>query len=373
MAILYDQFSYRINSTTDGLYYDRWHGKVFPEISMPEKLFFLNSIISALLTHNQLIIRADSIEEFIDCVGFKAFKLLYDRGEIKILDSWWFPAFICNDDIVFFMNMHEKHYQDKVCTRLNIRCGAEASYYVKDIFKDICNSYDSDIYDFWDHLAQDNMYEDFTFNNRIRALLDIQSETTLKISKEGDTWAATRLCLFERSLEWAKQLKTDEILLEDEAKKYLLYKSNLHSESIIEKINVILRAKKIPNLSVLYYNGIISMEDILRVRDKVAFGKFINWLENNQYSVKELELALLDGKPQSNQIEKWIRWALVCGIPFMLPQGLETFGGIGLSFIEQLLPQFSGQQIPNLYFDKILTNQFNAKRLNHQLQSKFGF
>lgn len=83
MAILYDQFSYRINSTTDGLYYDRWHGKVFPEITMPEKLFFLNSIISALLTHNQLIIRADSIEEFIDCVGFKAFKLLTIEGKSK--------------------------------------------------------------------------------------------------------------------------------------------------------------------------------------------------------------------------------------------------------------------------------------------------
>lgn len=51
MAVLFDQFSYRINKTTDGLYYDRWHGKIFPEISMPEKLYFLNSIIAALLTH----------------------------------------------------------------------------------------------------------------------------------------------------------------------------------------------------------------------------------------------------------------------------------------------------------------------------------
>lgn len=65
MAVLFDLFSYRINKSTDGLYYDRWHGKAFPEISMPEKLYFLNSIIATLLTHRQLIIRADSIEELI--------------------------------------------------------------------------------------------------------------------------------------------------------------------------------------------------------------------------------------------------------------------------------------------------------------------
>lgn len=373
MAVLFDQFSYRINKTTGGLYYDRWHGKVFPEISMPEKLYFLNSIIAALLTHRQLIIRADSIEELIDCIGFNAFKLLYERGELRILDNWWFPTFMYNADIVFFMNMHEKQYQDKVCNRLKGRIGAEASYYIMGIFKDICNSKDSDMYDYWDHLAQDNMYEDFTFNNRIRALLGISSENTLKICTEEDTWSATRLCLFERSLEWAKQLRTDEIILEEEAKQYLVYKSNIQTENIIEKFNLILRAKGIPNLSILYYNEVISMDDILRVRDRVAFGKFINWLEDNQYSVKELELALLNGRPKSSQIEKWIRWAFVCGMPFLLPQVGQSLGGIGLSFIEQLLPQFSGRQIPNLYFDRVLTAQFNTKKLNHKLQSKFGF
>lgn len=193
MAILFDQFSYRINRTTDGLYYDRWHGKVFPEISMPEKLYFLNRIISTLLTHSQLIIRADSIEEFIECVGFNAFKLLYERGELKILDNWWFPTFMYNDDIVFFMNMHEKQYQDKVCNRLKNRIGQEASSYVNGIFKNICNTTDSDMYDYWDHLSQDNMYEDFSFNNRIRALLEINSENILKITNENDTWSAVRL------------------------------------------------------------------------------------------------------------------------------------------------------------------------------------
>lgn len=154
MAVLFDQFSYRINRTTDGLYYDRWHGKVFPKISMPEKLYFLNSIISALLTHSQVIIRADSIEEFIECVGFNAFKLLYDRGDIKILDNWWFPAFMYNDDIVFFMNMHEQQYQDKVCKRLKESNTSEASSYVNGIFKNICNTTDSDMYDYWNHLAE---------------------------------------------------------------------------------------------------------------------------------------------------------------------------------------------------------------------------
>mgnify|MGYP000022518616 CR=1 FL=1 len=68
---------------------------------------------------------------------------------------------------------------------------------------------------------EENMYEDFSFNDRIRALLNIQSETIMSISNEDDTWSAVRLCLFERSLEWSRQLKTDEILFEEESKTIL--------------------------------------------------------------------------------------------------------------------------------------------------------
>ena len=97
---------------------------------------------------------------------------------------------------------------------------------------------------------------------------------------KDDTWSAVRLCLFERSIEWSKQLKTDELLLEDEAKKYLLYKSDIQLDSIIQYFKQVLYAKGIPNLSILYYNDVISMKDIIRVRDKVAFGKFTSWLKN---------------------------------------------------------------------------------------------
>lgn len=372
MAVLFDLFSYRVNETSDGLYYDRWYGRKFPEISMPEKLYFLNRIISALLTHDKLFIRTDSIEEMIECIGFDAFRMLYNRGELEILDNWWVPAFMYGGDTVFYMNMHEKQYQDKICSRLLERKGSEESRFMNSILKNVCNTSDSDTYDFWDNTSQENMYEDFSFNDRIRALLNIQSETIMSISNEYDTWSAVRLCLFERSIEWSKQLKTDEILLEDEAKRYLLYKSDIHSDSIIQYFKQVIFAKGIPNLSILYYNDVISMKDIIRVRDKVAFGKFMSWLKNHNYSVKELELALLDGRSNNNQIEKWFRWAVVNSASLFLSPGIvPALSCIGLSFIEQLLPQFNGQKIPNLYFDGILSKQFNASRMNRKLQSKF--
>lgn len=374
MAILFDAFSYRVNKTPDGFYYDRWHGHVFPEISMPEKLYFLDRIISALLTHNKLFIRTDSIEEMIECIGFDAFRMLYNRGELEILDNWWVPAFMYGGDTVFYMNMHEKQYQDKICSRLLERKGAEESRFTNTILKKVCNTSDSNIYDFWDNTSQENMYENFSFNDRIRALLNIQSETITSISNEDDTWSAVRLCLFERSIEWSKQLKTDEILLEDEAKRYLLYKSDIRADSIIQYFKRVLYAKGIPNLSILYYNDVISMKDIIRVRDKVAFGKFTSWLKNHNYSVRELELALLNGRSSNNMIEKWLRWAIVCGSSLFLSAGtVQTLTGVGLSFIEQLLPQFSGQKIPTLYFDDVLSKQFNSSKMSRKLQSKFGF
>lgn len=374
MAVLFDQFSYRINKTSDGLYYDRWYGHVFPEISMPEKLYFLNRIISALLTHDKLFIRADSIEEMIECIDFDAFKMLYDRGEIVILDNWWVPAFMYNGDTVLYMNMYETQYQNKICSRLLERKGSEVSRFMNSILKKTCNTSDSDTYNFWDNTSQENMYEDFSFNDRLRALLNIQSETIMSISNEDDTWSAVRLCLFERSIEWSKQLKTDEILLEDEAKRYLLYKSDIQVDSIIQYFKQVLYAKGIPNLSILYYNGVISMKDIIRVRDKVAFGKFTSWLKSHNYNAKELELALLNGRSNNSVIEKWLRWAVVCGSSLLLSAGtVQTFTGIGLSFMEQLLPQFSMQKIPVLYFDDVLSKQFNSSKMNRKLQSKFGY
>lgn len=374
MGVLFDAFSYRVNKTPDGFYYDRWHGHVFPEISMPEKLYFLDRIISALLTHDKLFIRTDSIEEMIECIGFDAFRMLYNRGELVILDNWWVPAFMYDGDTVLYMNMHEKQYQDKICSRLLERKGLEASRFTNSILKKVCNTSDSDTYDFWDNTSQENMCEDFSYNDRIRALLNIQSESIMSISNGDDTWSAVRLCLFERSIEWSKQLKTDEILLEDEAKKYLLYKSDIQLDSIIQYFKQVLYAKGIPNLSILYYNGVISMKDIIRVRDKVAFGEFTSWLKSHNYSVQELELALLNGCSNNNQIEKWLRWAVVCASPLFLPAGtVQTLTGIGLSFLEQLLPQFSGQKIPVLYFDNVLSKQFDSSKMNRKLQSRFGF
>ena len=163
-------------------------------------------------------------------------------------------------------------------------------------------------------------------------------------------------------------------MLEDEAKRYLLYKSDIRADSIIQYFKRVLYAKGIPNLSILYYNDVISMKDIIRVRDKVAFGKFTSWLKNHNYSVRELELALLNGRSSNNMIEKWLRWAIVCGSSLFLSAGtVQTLTGVGLSFIEQLLPQFYGQKIPTLYFDNVLSKQFNSSKMSRKLQSKFGF
>lgn len=375
MAVLFDAFSYRVNKTPDGLYYDRWHGNVFPDFSMPEKLYFLDRIISALLTHNKLFIRTDSIEEIIECIGFDAFRMLYNRGELEILDNWWVPAFMYNKDTVFYTNMHMKQYQDKICSRVLERKGTEEAHFTNSILKKVCNTSTSDTYEFWDNTSKENMYEDFSFNDRIRALLNIQSETITSISNADDTWSAVRLCLFERSLEWSKQLKTDEILLEDEAKRYLLYKSDIQSCSTIQYFKWVLYAKGFPNLSILYNNNVISMKDIIRVRDKVAFGKFTSWLKSHNYNARELELALLDGRSSNSMIEKWLRWAVVCGSPLLLPADpeVQTLTGIGLSLIEQLLPQFSGKQIPVIYFDGVLSKQFNSSKMRRKMKSKFVF
>ena len=167
----------------------------------------------------------------------------------------------------------------------------------------------------------------------------------------------------------------DEIIFEDEAKRYLLYKSDIiDNDSINHFFEQVRYSRGIPNLSLLYYNNVISMKDIIRVRDNVAFGKFTSWLESHNYSVRDLQLALLDTHSNNRKIEKWFRWSIVSLVPSLLLSGMaSTLAGIGMSFIEQLLPQFSGQEIPSLFFDEILSKQFNAAKMSKKLQAKFGF
>ena len=118
MAVLFDSFSYRIKEVESGICYDRWHFGKYPELTMPEHLYYLNRVINCLLTHDKIIIRTDSLEEIIDVLGFEAFRLLYERQELVIIDNWWFPAFMIGNENLLFMNMHKSNYYDKVIERI---------------------------------------------------------------------------------------------------------------------------------------------------------------------------------------------------------------------------------------------------------------
>ena len=191
MAVLFDSFSYRIKEVESGICYDRWHFGKYPELTMPEHLYYLNRVINCLLTHDKIIIRTDSLEEIIDVLGFEAFRLLYERQELVIIDNWWFPAFMIGNENLLFMNMHKSNYYDKVIERINNKYGFQASLFIKQVFEKVTSDSESEEYVYWDHIAQENMYEDFTINNQIRTYLNIESENILDIN-EKDTWSAVR-------------------------------------------------------------------------------------------------------------------------------------------------------------------------------------
>lgn len=172
MAVLFDSFSYRIKEVESGICYDRWHFGKYPELTMPEHLYYLNRVINCLLTHDKIIIRTDSLEEIIDVLGFEAFRLLYERQELVIIDNWWFPAFMIGNENLLFMNMHKSNYYDKVIERINNKYGFQASLFIKQVFEKVTSDSESEEYVYWDHIAQENMYEDFTINNQIRTYLN---------------------------------------------------------------------------------------------------------------------------------------------------------------------------------------------------------
>lgn len=356
MSILLDSFSYRDKTSINGVYVDRWHNNSFPDFYLVEKIYFINNIINAILLHDKIYIRLDSLEEFIEVFGIVSTSKLISNDILKVLDGWFSPAFLIHNNPpgqTMFMDLElnqDQAHQNTINRLRSTYSRSERSHIEYVIHNELVIK---EVPSIINNNVRNNLDIDIS-NQNLRSFLKIKSENNYQVVNEDEA-SIVRLYLLNRTIEWSHVIDTDELFLEGDAKLMMLFKSGVEfRSSLIEGINEILLAKSIPNLSFLYYTGAISIDDLLDVRNNACGFRFREWIKTNEYNVVELRKKLMEKIPSQKTIQL-LRWSCSTMIGCM-----NLWLGLGLSIID-LLDGYKKDWTPSLYFDDVLSERFNKK------------
>ncbi len=359
MAILYDSFSYRAKLTPYGQLIDRWYGDNYPEFILPERLYHLHKVIYALLTHDEVYIRLDSLEELMDVLGIEAVSALIREGILKIMYSWMVPWYmVTGDDTTMLLNMQKSNPEQDVIRRIQEKYShGQRSHYPRILNNDLLHNWQ---YDYWDQLAGYEANNDM-HHPVIKAQYNISSNErdSYVTVRDDDMIAHLRFFLMERAIKWSEELNTDEITFDNDAPKVLLIKNNLVPEQRLEEVMAkIIQARDLPNLALLYNNRCIDIHQIIEMRDNTDGIKFREWMKNKEYRPDELERIMMS-KISPSIFEKGIRWAVVSGLGFIPIAGgiLGAVAGVG----NELMGRFS-KWSPDLFFDRVLKKDFQKHK-----------
>ena len=360
MSILIDLFSYRIKDNSNFLYYDRWHGGTYPPFTDEERLFFLKYILNSLLIHDKLYIRLDCLEEFIDILGINETSKLIRRNELIIYHYWLKPIVLRNpydpQKAILLRKIGHGH-SDKIYKRLRQKYYKSECTFYEHVFRDL-TIIDMAVYG-WESSASKEAYKDWSIPSlKTHFNFDPLKTNPLDLTPQ-EVFNMYRLSLFESTLSWSRALKADEVILEENAKLWLILKSGKNNyEDLFSSFNKVLKAKQVPDLAILYRKKIISLNDILDIRDNINGIKFRDWMSSNDYNSKELEMILMQ-KADPHTIQKYLRWGISTFVGLQFP-----ITGTILSALDNVIGVHENWT-PKIFFDEIL-----SKKIGNKLKDK---
>src|SRR5690606_27082101 len=125
----------------------------------------------------------------------------------------------------------------------------------------------------------------------------------------------------------------------------------------------ILNNKRIPDLTNLYLDGVISLGEIVKLRNSIDGKKFRQWLESEDYNHDEVYKRLLSNGSSilQNTWLRLVRWAAPTLIGFV-----NTFAGVVASAIDSVVVE----KLINGWHPKFFLDNQLSIRLNNALQTQ---
>ncbi len=202
-------------------------------------------------------------------------------------------------------------------------------------------------------------------NPFLRETLGLVTVDRQKISPP-DVYKILRLFHINHGLAYSCEFKTTTVITDAalgdiwQAKlSPLLQRHSLHSAEVFRSV---LETKKIPNPSQLYFDSLISMVDILDLREDVQGRRFREWLSSTDYDPDTIKRALEAKKPWS---KSWIIKALRWVAPKLMGTVNPLAGIIASCCDSYVLDRFLNGWHPNFFLDDKLKADLDAAIRNH--------
>jgi hypothetical protein len=201
---------------------------------------------------------------------------------------------------------------------------------------------------------------------KLRATIRVHSQG-IKDIRKADVLKVLNLFHNNRALCVGSILESDNIVLDSNSKSIIhsklrpsSFRQFFNRSSSVDILQDLLRDKGLPNLGELFLSKIISLDDILELRNDIEGQLFRQWFYSEDYNKENLLKKILNGKDESAtvRITNKIRWVIppIVGILGGAPTGI-----VAAYANSKFLTKFLNGWHPNLFLDDVLRKSIENK------------
>ncbi len=371
-SIFIDTLTYRVKNLNGHYFIGKASNNEYPAFDTAEKKIYASEFLLSLLLHDTIFINIDSLEEVILLLGIDStLFLLRERILIVIDDGGTRVAFMPNGDMNLLMNFSNcsEFNFDNILHRLLEKYKGN---FKRQLIKPLVFAADNASVKMdgaWQgHLVTDEVISDFE-NKRVVEYLGFKNDYSNVIVKDEDVNPTFRLSYVNKSLIYQHTLNIDCLLTESAAKQIINLKLGPYLSSTLANptglFQEILKDKQIPDFTAFFLEGILTIEEIVAMRESVDGKKFRNWLESEDYNKEEVYKKMLSSLKNKgdNLLVRVIRFALtnIIGVA-------STSIGLGVSAVDSfIIDKFLKGWHPNLFLDDVLSKKLDKIQENNSV------
>ena len=185
----------------------------------------------------------------------------------------------------------------------------------------------------------------------------------------SDIYKLLRIANISKGLIYQYEYDIGTTTVDGYASKYLQSKLSHFSRKITSRSDEtfikILSIKGIPDLSTLYQNSIITMYDIVNMRENFNGKVFRQWYSSIDYSQDQFLLHMTNIK-KDGRIKKLSRWLIPNAIGLLSPVAGAAASALDSYIVGKVI---SGWE-PNIFLDDILKEEINNKIEAHERKTR---
>jgi len=324
-------------------------------------------LIVSILIYDELYIRISEVPSLTKIFDLETIITLLTNGILKIVNDQGFePVFFLEENDKAAIGCLTSDIEDRYTSRLkDIAKNEKIKQLLYHVSQNCVNVDDRDVF----QKIKSEFHHDIE-NPSISQLIGIDVVDKKEVLFK-DILKAMRLSYMNQQMIYGATIGATDVILETGSKgllgaKISPYITSQKTGEPLEVFSNILGLKKVPNLGELFMKQIITIEDILEIRENFNGEIFRKWFNSINYNYEETMAELL-GNYRERKFKKVVRWLIpkVIGISYPII-------GVGASAVDSfVLDKILRGWSPNLFLNDVLANsidkaiEYDSKKSNY--------